>query len=133
MNSCYKLFAMTILCCCFLGLLTAQCNGQISDNAAQERPCGSSEGFLSKLIPQGWKGADFKQACITHDDCYDTYGAERAACDLRLRQSLLASCEYSRRPRQCRRVARLMHKTVDKFGEKGFEKWQQVAREKAGY
>jgi hypothetical protein len=133
MKAFYEVFALTILSFGFFGIAATPCDAQIPNNAAQERPCGGSEGFLSKLIPQGWKGADFKPACITHDDCYDTYGAERAACDERLRQSLLASCENSRRPRQCKRVVRLMHKGVRKFGEKGFRKWQEVARINAGY
>ena len=133
MHSLGKFFLMTFLCCILGVIVTGQCDAQVTDNASQERPCGSSEGFLGRLIPQGWKGADFKQACIAHDDCYDTYGTKRANCDNCLLQGMLASCGNSRRPRQCRRVARLMYKSVDKFGEKGFKKWQQVAKEKAGY
>ena len=100
-------------------------------NCSPDRPCGAEGSKLSAIIPQGWKGAEFKSTCSLHDKCYGTLGADRAECDLSFKNGLLASCECSRRPRQCRRVAKLMYRGVDRFGQKAFDKGQQKTA--AGY
>jgi len=92
-----------------------------------DRPCGAEGSRLSKIIPQGWRGADFKSTCRAHDQCYGTLGVAQSSCDAQFKQNLLASCEYSNRPAQCRRVARLMSRAVTKHGEKAFNNGQREA------
>ncbi|MEM6279497.1 MAG: hypothetical protein AAF733_08470, partial [Verrucomicrobiota bacterium] len=63
-----------------LGALPAQAN------TWQEKcPCGpdSVKGpFRILLLPgQGHRGADFRDACRTHDACYDTVGKSQEFCD----------------------------------------------------
>lgn len=93
------------------------------------RPCGpdSIPGPLRLLIPQGAYGADFRQACRTHDACYDTPGVDRAACDAQFLHSMLGACDHSRHPMLCRRRARLMHRITTRHGEKSFLDAQAVA------
>lgn len=127
---------MRLFCCinivfCCVCFWSATAEGQHSPpttSSSQDRPCGSSTGRFTRLIPQGWRGADFKPTCVNHDTCYDTPGSNRAHCDQVFRMSLLASCEQSRRPRQCQRVANLMFKAVDRFGHKSFDRAQRLAR-----
>ena len=128
MNSFHSIFVKTVFCCFVVGIVTTQCSAQSTVTSTQRRPCGTNKGIVSKLIPQRWKGADFRSACARHDNCYDTFGVKQANCDDRFREDLLASCEHSRRPRQCRRVSELMYKAVDQFGQKAFEQAQQAAR-----
>ena len=128
MNSFFGVFLKATLCGAFFVLTASQCAAQQKDNSAQARPCGTSKGFLSKLIPQGWKGASFRSACVAHDDCYDSYGEAQATCDNHFRDDLIASCESSRRPRQCKRVAKLMYNVVDQYGQNSFHRAQEAAR-----
>ena len=100
---------------------------QTPAKCSADRPCGAEGSKLNAIIPQGWKGAEFKSACSSHDKCYGALGSDRAECDLQLKNDLVASCECSRRPRQCQRVAKFIYRGVDKFGEKAFDKGQQKA------
>jgi len=93
------------------------------ETCGSDRPCGTA-GFLSKITPQGWRGAEFKSTCRKHDKCYGTAGTERADCDAEFKEGLVASCACSRRPRQCERVARIMSRVVSKHGEKAFNNAQ---------
>jgi hypothetical protein len=98
----------------------------------QSRPCGpdSLKGPMRLLIPQGAFGADFRQACRRHDACYDTPGANRAACDARFLDDMLCSCTSSRHPALCRMTARLMHRATAKNGEDAFRSAQAIAMQK---
>ena len=133
MSSYYRYFVIAILCCGFLEITMSQCDAQITDNSTQEHPCGTDDRFLTRFVPQGWKGADFKKACIKHDDCYEIYGVKRASCDESFRKDLLKSCEHSRRPQQCQRVSRVMYWVVDKIGQESFDKGQRFARKRLAF
>lgn len=99
------------------------------DRWLESRPCGpdSLKGPLRLLIPQGAFGADFRQACRRHDACYDTPGANRAACDARFLDDMLCSCASSRHPVLCRMTARIMHRATAKNGEEAFRSAQAIA------
>jgi len=102
------------------------------DSLLQSRPCGpdSVKGPLRLLIPQGAFGADFRPACRAHDACYDTPGANRAACDSRFLAGMLCACERSRHPVLCRMTARIMYRATAKHGEESFRSAQAIARRK---
>ena len=72
---------------------------QTPAKCSADRPCGAEGSKLNAIIPQGWKGAEFKSACSSHDKCYGALGSDRAECDLQLKNDLVASCECSRRNR----------------------------------
>lgn len=95
----------------------------------QSRPCGpdSLTGPLRLLVPQGAFGASFRHACRAHDACYDTPGADRAACDERFLQNMLCACDTSRHPRLCRMSARTMHRLTARHGEDSFRSAQAIA------
>ena len=105
-----------------------------ADAWLQSRPCGpdSLRGPLRLLIPQGAFGGDFRPACRRHDACYDTPGANRAACDARFLADMLDSCADARRPVLCRMTARVMHRATTKRGEEAFQSAQAIAFEKLG-
>ncbi len=46
---------------------------------------------LPLLLP----GVDFSEACIKHDECYRTLGADRAQCDQKFLEDMTAECESS--------------------------------------
>lgn len=97
-------------------------------------PCGpdSIRGPIRFLLLQGFRGADFRDACRRHDDCYDRLGENRKCCDDRFLCELLADCENSRQPLRCRRKARMTHWLVDRFGEGAFRSAQRLAASKSG-
>ncbi|MCH2179794.1 MAG: phospholipase [Mariniblastus sp.] len=105
-----------------VGLLMA------SSSQAQksDRPCGpeSLKGPMRLLIPQGAAGIDFRVSCKAHDECYVNSGSDRSVCDCQFRDSMLKQCEQSRNPRRCRRVAKIMYRSVRKYGDKAFEESQ---------
>ena len=94
------------------------------------RPCGpdSMTGPLRLLIPQGVSGADFRPACRRHDDCYDTPGANKSACDRRYLQEMQCACNQSRHPILCRIVARLMYRATARHGADAFRSAQRIAK-----
>lgn len=102
-------------------------NGVMADNGC--RTCGpnSMQGPLKYLIPQGASGADFRLACTAHDDCYAFGWARRSECDQEFLNSMLCQCQNSRNPRRCSRVAKIMYRSVRRFGGKPYE----AARHKA--
>ncbi len=59
--------------------------------------CGS-KGFWGYAVPDVWGKATFTPACNTHDICYGTCGADKAACDVGLREDIVKIClaTYSR-------------------------------------
>ncbi|MGI9472702.1 MAG: hypothetical protein ACR2NZ_14280 [Rubripirellula sp.] len=99
------------------------------------RPCGpdSMTGPLRYLVPQGVGGADFRPACRRHDACYDTLGADKAACDRRYLQEMQCACKNSRHPILCRIVAKIMYKTTrGRGGDRAFASAQRIAAKKLG-
>jgi len=86
-------------------------------DAQEWRPCGSGSSYNPhRLIPQGWKGADFRSACVKHDKHYREQGVTRAQADYEFLQDMLAQAKYSKRPRQAEAVARFMYRAVRRFG-----------------
>jgi len=118
-----------------LGFIVTVCftaSLQAADPMLQSRPCGpdSVTGPLRLLIPQGAFGADFRPACRSHDACYDTPGADRAACDRRYLETMNCACEQSRHPVLCRMVARAMYRATSRLGEVSFRSAQSIALQK---
>ena len=95
--------------------------GDFSVEAAPlRRPCGpnSMPKVLKLLIPQGAAGADFRPACRKHDSCYKKgSGKSKSQCDCQFRIDMLKACDCSRRPKRCRRRAKVMYWAVDRFGD----------------
>ncbi|MDF1852628.1 MAG: hypothetical protein P1U85_17460 [Verrucomicrobiales bacterium] len=93
-------------------------------------PCGpdSVRGPIRLLLMQGFRGADFREACRKHDACYDTIGACRKRCDDEFLKALLAECRNSKNPKRCERKARRYHRLVERFGEGAFQSAQDLAR-----
>ncbi len=119
----------------FIVLILAACSAapaHSADRWLQARPCGpdSLKGPLRLLIPQGAFGADFRPACRSHDACYDTPYANRAACDKQFLDDMLCACEDSRHPVLCRMVARSMYRATDKHGDESFRSAQANAIKK---
>lgn len=100
-----------------------------ADTLLTRRPCGpdSVKGPLRLLIPQGAFGGDFRGACRAHDACYDTPGADRAACDARFLGAMLSACSQARHPVLCRMAARAMHRTTARHGAESFRRAQAIA------
>ena len=116
-----------VLYCATLGFAAPQSDERPSINVPG-RPCGpQANRFLSRITPQGWKGADFRSHCAEHDECYYTVGSDRPQCDHELKQNLISSCESSRRPRQCKRIVRTMHWIIVRFGQSSFDTGQKIA------
>jgi hypothetical protein len=115
-----------------VAITLADSPARAGDALVRARPCGpdSIRGPLRLLIPQGAYGADFRPACRAHDACYDTPGANRAACDAKFLEDMLCACEQSRHPALCRRKARAMYRITAKRGEKSFREAQLVAQQK---
>ena len=112
----------------FVGIIVLVGLWMASSSQAQSdcRPCGpeSLKGPMRLLIPQGAAGVDFRVSCKAHDECYVTAGADRSACDCQFLDSMLKQCEKSRNPRRCRRVAKIMYRSVRKYGDKAFQESQ---------
>ena len=81
-------------------------------------PCGPDWliGSDRALVPQSWKGADFRAACNRHDACLSGNCVNRAQCDRQFYRDLREACRYSSNPAECRRVARLMYRAVRGYG-----------------
>ena len=96
----------------------------------ENRPCGPDaiRGPIRLLLRQGFRGADFRNACRQHDACYDTVGACQKGCDDRFLRHLKKECQHSRNPRRCERKARRFHWLVDRFGSGAFRSAQDLAR-----
>jgi hypothetical protein len=88
---------------------------------AEDRPCGPAglPPALRRLVPQGYRGADFRPACRKHDRCYGGGGAKRD-CDRQFLRDLQSACESSSRPRACRRRARRMYVAVHLMGRRAY-------------
>lgn len=117
---------------CFIIAIGGTGSLSAAESLLQSRPCGpdSVTGPLRLLIPQGAFGADFRPACRSHDACYDTPGADRAACDARYLQTMQCACEQSRHPVLCRMVARSMYRVTHRHGEESFRSAQAIALRK---
>ena len=73
-----------------------------SDQCPQKK-CGSGGFFQKCMVPDEWivpislrtltgRRALFYKACGKHDDCYDTYGANKAQCDRKFLSDLEDEC-----------------------------------------
>ncbi len=133
---------MGVLCAVVVGLSSqaypVTMMPQANPYAAQlaSSPCGPDwlVGPDRALIPQSWKGADFRSACSRHDACLDQSGYP-VACDATFRRDLMSACQYSSNPWECRRVANLMYRGVRMYSSSGqltsAEKNYAVARLRA--
>ena len=102
-----------------VSVLTVFAFADISNAAPIRRPCGpnSLPKVLKFLIPQGAAGADFRPACRQHDACYKKgSGISKKKCDSDFLHNMLHACKSSRRPRRCKRRARIMYRLVNRFG-----------------
>lgn len=91
--------------------------------------CGSDEVFpaLRPLIPQGFLGAEFDDACNGHDTCYAEWGQTQEQCDNQFEVDLKDSCDESWLPWLCRRVGGMMAGAVRWFGQGSYEVGQREA------
>lgn len=123
-------FRLTVVI--FVMAVCSASTANAANRRVQSRPCGpdSVKGPLRLLIPQGAFGADFRPACRSHDACYDTPYADRAACDKRFLQAMQCACEDSRHPVLCRMVAKSMYRATSRHGEESFRSAQAIAIEK---
>jgi hypothetical protein len=114
--------------------------------APESKACGAEGSFVSTLVPESWIGfcgtsrtnARFTSSCEAHDACYDTLGADRAACDLGFRKNLEKECntvylkdDCSASRRLCLDVAKEYYTKTSAKGENAFNKAQADARAKA--
>ena len=90
-------------------------------------PCGPDwlVGADRALIPQGWKGADFRAACAQHDACLSCGCSNRLQCDLTFRRNLMNACQNSSNPFECRRVAGMMYHGVRTYGGRELTPFQK--------
>jgi hypothetical protein len=88
------------------------------------RPCGP--GYLNNaLVPQGCAGADFRDACRAHDQCYGT-DCPRECCDQQFYEELCAACECSEHPALCRLRAWHWYVQVRLLGGPGYQQSQAM-------
>lgn len=97
------------------------------------RPCGPDAitGPLRHLIFQGCAGADFRDPCRRHDACYDTIASDRATCDRRFLEEMLAECPKSRFPCLARLRARFAYLSARVAGAGAWRSAQRLAMENA--
>jgi hypothetical protein len=96
----------------------------VAANGQSWRPCGGDNSDGNPLIPQGWRGADFRPACAKHDAYYNNKNSpvSRAQADWIFLNDMLEQSKYSSRPIQARIVARNMYRAVRVFGRRGYKK-----------
>ena len=100
-----------------LVLMTLSLVAITNADAREWRPCGSGSDYSKhRFIPQGWKGADFRSACVKHDKHYREQNIPKAQADCEFLQDMLAQAKHSKRPRQAERVARFMYRAVRRYG-----------------
>jgi hypothetical protein len=91
--------------------------------------CGPSALSLYVIIPDNiyyfhvfrwqWETFNFTGACNNHDDCYDSSGIDRATCDTRFYNDMLAVCNRgwtSGSRTWCRGWAWTYYQSVRTFG-----------------
>lgn len=89
----------------------------------QCHPCGPPTMPLSlrkRFVRQEFEGADFRPACISHDDCYKISGISRACCDENFRLDSLQACRSSSNPRRCKQIANSRYRMIRIFGKKSY-------------
>jgi len=106
-----NLFAM-----CVLMVLAVPAQAQRVDLAVA--PCGPDWliGADRALIPQGWRGADFRAACVRHDACLTNGCQSRYRCDRQWRSDLRDACKNSANPSECRRLVSAMYRATRSYG-----------------
>ena len=101
------------------GLLMLAVVSSVGCTSQQCRPCGP--GYLGNiLVPQGFLGADFHDACYGHDACYATPGSDRLCCDQQFHQDMVDACECSSHPVLCRLRAKQWYWQVRAHGRRSF-------------
>lgn len=81
------------------------------------RPCGGPQ---NRFVPQGWKDADFRPACVKHDKYYHNPTISRKEADLIFLRDMLAECDLSSQPIRAKIIARNMYRAVRLFGRRAF-------------
>ncbi len=71
------------------------------------RPCGAGNAWGgNRLVPQGFYGADFRNACANHDYNYNNHTMCRRDCDRQFLNDMYEAAECSNNPAAARRKAR---------------------------
>lgn len=63
-------------------------------------------------------GFGFRDPCDKHDECYQTCGSDKAACDEAFRQSLLRVCGSNP---SCRGLANTYYNMVRDYGQSSYD------------
>jgi hypothetical protein len=80
-------------------------------------------------------GADFKDACGIHDDCYGTFGKDKAACDVELGNNIAIACDKALKNvpnaegnlNSCHVMSGIYQIAVEKMGGAAYEAAQKEA------
>lgn len=144
-GSCLK----TLLC---WAALTACLLAPLPAGAASR--CGAEGDWRSNLIPDIWpppqtrrhlqsryvtvRNVPVYKACIAHDQCYDTPGADRGECDRRFHQDMKAECDrvypgLKDLPlrQACHGAAYGYFQAVDRYGRAAFQAAQKPGQKGA--
>lgn len=91
--------------------------------------CGAEGDWRRPYIPDKWGKAKLYTACIRHDQCYSTRGAQRAECDHRFKGDLFAECKRAYGSAHavsgCRPAAIGYYELVVAYGAPYFDEAQQ--------
>ncbi len=77
---------------------------------------GTEQFFDGCTGPDGGHTELFYPHCIAHDLCYHhepaSNGFGRKYCDMRFKDGLLNSCEQAKKPKKCKRWAKIMYRAL---------------------
>ncbi|MEG4803524.1 phospholipase A2 [Microcoleus sp. ARI1-B5] len=111
---------------------------------AQAGSSGCGSGRTGSITPNAPAGTSFKSACDRHDNCYDTLGADKGACDNQFHNDMLTACREAfpdgsllgqtiRKPQRiaCNGAADSYYQAVRSEGGKAYQDAQREASKKA--
>jgi len=84
--------------------------------------CGSS--WNGPLVPEGFNGVNYANACRTHDECYATCGADKKGCDLNLSYDMAIDCARQGGGVGCDTAAGIYYTAVSLGGKDAWDKAQ---------
>lgn len=97
--------------------LSLVCNANVEAGCPPWRPCGTGNAWGgNRLVPQGFYGADFRQACANHDYCYNNRCMSRKDCDRQFLNDMYEAAECADNPAAARRKARHYYVATRMFG-----------------
>lgn len=110
----WRMLGIGLLLVCGAEMVEA---GGLAQGCPPWRPCGWGNTWGgNRLIPQGFRGVDFRSACQTHDDCYANGCNRRIDCDRQFRSEMFSACDCSNHPGLCRMRARYFYTTARLLG-----------------